>query len=101
MKRLKVYFLGGLLCLSSCGEEERHIEKEESDTSAVSTSKENTSICKADWEGHGELVFPGLVTIEECESYCESIYEQLSADGRQGYCQYGAERLWELPFYQE
>lgn len=101
MKISKVLFFIVFMNLASCGVDSRHIEKAEGKKESASVAKEDTSICKADWEEHGELVFPGLVTLEECEAYCESIYEQVSSDGRWGYCQYGADRIWELPFYQE
>lgn len=62
------------------------------------TESITTNICGADWDGdRGGVVFPSLVTYEECEELCEPIYEQLVEENGYGYCQFGAERIWEYP----
>jgi hypothetical protein len=102
MQLNKYFILIALVSLASCGEQDRHMEKGESKSDSKSVTKEETSICGADWEGdHGDLIFPGLVTLEECERLCEPIYEELLENQGSGYCQFGAERIWEYPFYQE
>lgn len=79
--------------LVSCSNEDH-----ENKSTANATS--NTNVCGADWAGdRGDLVFPGLVTYEECEELCGPIYEQLVEENGSGYCQFGTERIWEYPYY--
>lgn len=87
------FFMSGLVV--ACTKEDRSSKK-----SSESIETKTTNICGADWAGDkGDLIFPGLVTYEECEELCEPIYEQLIEENGSGYCQFGAERIWEYPEY--
>lgn len=93
MKFLHVLLISDVVVgLKSCIYEEKHREKPQSQNDLKTKQSENTAICGADWEGdRGDLVFPGLVTLDECEVLCEPIYEELIESNGTGFCQFGAE----------
>lgn len=90
------------IVLTGCSDEAKHLDKPQYKSDVKKSQSANTAICGADWEGdRGDLIFPGLVTLDECEALCEPIYEELIENNGTGYCQFGQDRIWELPYYNE